>query len=254
MATERKPTLSSKPTTISPGVTGTPVDLTQMAEEELAKGPQPPPAPTLGPNPPAPENFVHSDQHLEDAPVPVPVEEPPPKGADRAYATEEDALNVLKMLKAKIGVQRVPPVDVNVDELRFTLVKLSDRDVEWSLGNSDENTSHRTASLTSLRTSIVAISTRAINGVPLYKVVNVEIPKDSRDIEQVIEEPLYPPVAIRFAAASKLLGMLRDEMDDTVCPALYEIYNTQIEEKHSVKVELTAPFSEAPSEKEETQS
>lgn len=250
--TTRKPTLAPKTETLG-GKAVTKVNLQDMADEELANSGQAGVAPTLGPNPPDQKNFVPSEQHLSEE-VPQEQEEAAVRGADRPYAPAEEAVNLLKQLKEKLGVRRVDPVDVKVGDFRFTLVKLSDRDAEWSYSNSDENTAHRGASISSLRTTIVAAAVRAINGVPLFKVMEIELPKDSRDIELVVDEPLYPPVSLRFAAAAKYLNLLRDELDDSICPALYDVYNTEIEEKHSVKVEVDSPFSEKPSKKEETPS
>jgi len=251
--TPRKPTLAPKTENLG-GRSATRVDLNEMAEEELESTNQTGVAPTLGPNPPQPQNFVPSEQHLSDEAAPEAAPEPPVVGADRPYAPEQQAQNVLKMLKEKLGVRRVEPIDVNVGGMRFTMVKLSDRDAEWAVSNSDENTAHRGASVSSLRTSIVAMSVRAIEGIPLYQVLDIQLPEDQRGKALEIADQLYPPVAVRFAAAAKYLNMLRDEVDDSVCPALYDIYNVQIEEKHAVKVEMDAPFSETPSEKEETQS
>jgi hypothetical protein len=251
---QRKPTLGGSET-ITPGVSGQRVDLNEMAEEELARTGQTGVAPTLGPN-----SVIHAgDQHLEEAPAaPAPAQQgaseqaSPALGINVPHATDEEARKVLDLMKEKLGVKRVEPVDVTAGGIRFTLVKLSDKDAEWAMSQSTETVSHRTAAMGSLKTALTAIAVRGINGVPTYKVVGLELPKDSRNVPQVVEDPMFPPMEVRFAAAARLLQMFREDFDDSVCPAVYAFYNTHIEEKTEVKVELDVPFSKKSSKKDET--
>lgn len=252
---DREPTLKPKQKTevVSPGVRGTPVDLMQMADDELKRTGQEGFSPSLGPN------FVHSEQHLSDKEMP-PItddqdeESAPVRGLDRPYPPKKDVKALISQIKEKLGVQRVKPLDVKVGDLRFTMVKLSDSDSQWALSNMTENTQHRSESLSSIRTSIAAISVRAIEGIPLYEVMEINLPEDSRGVRRVVEDPIFPPLDIRFAAATRFLNQLQTDLDDTIGPDLYAIYNAEIEEKNSVSVEVDSPFSEKPSEKEETQS
>ena len=251
----RKPTLTSQ--TVAPGISGTPVDLHAMADEQLAQDRQQ--AVTQQQQQQqqqqdeAAPNYVPSDQYLAETEEPQ--SQAVVRGADRPYAPENSVQLLRQQVKERLGISRVAPLDVNVGDFRFTMVKVSDSDAEWAYSHMDENSAHRGAALSSFKTAIVAISVRAINGIPIYKFVGLELPRDSKDVEMVIEKPLYPPVSIRFAAADAFLTMLQEEMDDLITPALYNIYNTNIEEKYAIKVALDAPLSNEPSEKtEQTQS
>lgn len=233
----RKPQLQRKPSkaqmeTITPGVSGTPVDLQAMADEELAK-------PNNGAQP---DRFIAPDQYLED-----------PKAAPAQVFTpkeEKKAARLRRKLKEELGIETIEPHHVKVGSFKWTLVALNLEDGEWAAGNANENVSNRNAHFISLETALTAIAVRAVDDMPVYELFEVEIPKDDQGTPLKISDPLNPPDPIKFAAAEHVLHWIKRKLSDKVASRLYTIYATQVDPK--TEVDVTFPFSEESSPTEKT--
>lgn len=100
----------------------------------------------------------------------------------------------------------------------------------------------------SLKRAMVAVSTAAIDGVPVYEHFGIQVPKGYH-----IPDPLCPPRQLRFVAARYLYEMLANDAIDEFTSALAKVFDDRIEPVLSRKRSpLVSTQQSRPSEKTQT--
>lgn len=100
----------------------------------------------------------------------------------------------------------------------------------------------------SFKRAMVAVSTAAIDGQPVYKHFSIQVPEGYH-----IPDPLEPPRQLRFLAARYLYEMLADDAIDELTSALAKVFDDRIEPVLAKKrAPLVSTQQSQPSEKTQT--
>lgn len=148
------------------------------------------------------------------------------QGGDAATTTTtstEENHPVLEALKTRFGIQKLRPIDVELGDFKWTFRPTGHLDYEWTSANCLIDQSGR-PTLPSLTVANVAIHLAAINDVPLYELMGLDVKG------RVIRDPLNPPTDIRLDAADLILRHFRNDM------GMWEIVG-RLEEQYSPSLE-----------------
>jgi hypothetical protein len=166
------------------------------------------------------------------APVaPAPPAAPVPMGAGVA--------SVLNGLRQDFGIDNIPVVPIEINGHVFSMRVLDTAAVSTALRFADTLSMTERENAINLQMALTSFAIFAIDGEPLWKVFNVQIP----DAETVIVEgerrpifnPLKPPHGIRMVAASELMEFMSTELSASVLAELWARYGKEVDPKGSLE-------------------
>lgn len=119
--------------------------------------------------------------------------------------------------RGRVKTHNCPPIRVRDDEFVFTLRKAESKsDITWLYLNADlveatQRIANDLANEALASTAQVALSVCAINGVPIFKVVGIEVKDEEMNSIQDINNP---PDRIKYGAATLFMSEFLNKMED----------------------------------------
>lgn len=168
------------------------------------------------------------------APAPAPVAPPAPAQAPSIVITE-----TLKKLREDFGIDNIPLTDVVLNGSTFALRVLDTASVSTAIRFADTLSMTDRENAINLQIALVSMSVMSINGEPLYKVFDVDIPQDQlimvEGVKRVSFPPLNPPASIRTTAATQFMEFLNVTASTSLLSALWDAYNDDVDPQGTLK-------------------
>lgn len=172
------------------------------------------------------------------APAPVPVA-PVPVAPAPAPAPSIVITETLSKLREDFGIDKIPLTEVVLNGHTFALRVLDTASVSTAIRFADTLSMTDRENAINLQIALVSMSVMSIDGEPLYKVFDINIPQDQlimvEGVKKVSFPPLNPPVSIRTAAATNLMEFLNTTASTSLLGALWDAYNADVDPKGTLK-------------------
>lgn len=171
------------------------------------------------------------------APAPVPVAPVPPQPVDPPPSIV--ITETLSKLREDFGIDKIPLTEVVLNGHTFALRVLDTASVSTAIRFADTLSMTDRENAINLQIALVSMSVMSIDGEPLYKVFDIDIPQDQlimvEGVKKVSFPPLNPPASIRTTAATQFMEFLNTTASTSLLGALWDAYNADVDPKGTLK-------------------
>jgi hypothetical protein len=211
----------------------------------------PPQAATPVPAPPRPEHLPPEEPTegtglvVEDpAPQAAPVAAPaapvaPPQTEPTAAPVIDSSHPLLKKLRQDFGIDAIPLEEVKIGTHVFTLRVLDGGAVTTAVRFADAMSIGDRETELNLQTCLVSFSVVAVDGEPLWQVMEIPLEVDERVFVEgqwkSVFDPKSPPDRVRMMASTKFMDFLSKEATMDLGVELWTSYKTKVDPKGSIE-------------------